>query len=109
MDNVYSQLTSSLNDVESCLKELALWSDTEPPADALASIQPFAVDTLEFVEWLQFIFLPRLHFMIGARETLPENCGIAPMAETYFGGSFLDVDESIAVLAVIDSLLSESV
>jgi uncharacterized protein YqcC (DUF446 family) len=109
VDNLSLQLISYLNDVEIYLKELGLWSDTEPSVEALSSTEPFAVDTLEFVEWLQFILIPRLQSLVEMAALLPGNCGIAPMAETYFCGSCHDAGKLINVLSDIDSLLSESV
>ena len=66
------------------MRDIGLWSDLIPSDEALASTQPFAVDTLEFVEWLQFIFLPRMKNLVETGSPLPSNCGIAPMAEEYF-------------------------
>lgn len=109
MDNVSLQLISYLHDIEVNLKELKLWSDAAPSVEALSSTEPFAVDTLEFVEWLQFIFLPRLQSLVEVAAPLPKNCGITPMAETYFQACPYDAGKLIAVLSAIDLLLSEGV
>ena len=106
MDNVSLQLISYLHDVEVNLKELKLWSDTTPSVEALSSDEPFAVDTLEFVEWLQFIFLPRLQNLVEVAAPLPGNCAITPMAETYFQTCSYDAGNLMAVLSAIDALLS---
>lgn len=95
-----------LIDIEAELRVLQLWEAEAPTPEALASIQPFALDTLNFAQWLQFIFIPRLYAMIEAEAPLPGNCGVAPMAEQYF--SVLNVHSAplISHLQRVDSLLT---
>lgn len=57
-----------------------LWSAQHPGDEALASTQPFAVDTLDFEQWVQFIYLPRLKVMANVGK-LPDNVCVCPMAE----------------------------
>ncbi len=97
-----------LLDVEYELRRLELWERQSPPAEALASTQPFAVDTLTFPQWLQFIFIPRLHSLIEAEQPLPTTSGVAPMAEVYFQALTLDGDILVNYLRRIDRVLSDS-
>jgi len=69
-----------LIDIEGELKRLDLWQSSRPSAAALESQQPFAMDTLEFHQWLQFIMLPRLQALIDGRHPLPKNIAVSPMA-----------------------------
>ncbi|PHS74623.1 MAG: pseudouridine synthase [Porticoccus sp.] len=96
MSEVRRQLTIRLFAVEQHLRDLDVWSDSAPSPEALASDQPFAIDTLEFVEWLQFIFLPRMQDLVQRGAPLPAACGIAPMAEEYFRGLSIAREDSIA-------------
>lgn len=73
-----------LDAVEAELRALQEWRTTPPSADALASTAPFCVDTLTLPEWLQFVFLPRMRWLLDMAQPLPGQCGIAPMAEEYF-------------------------
>jgi len=95
-----------LIDIEKELRVLQLWEADAPSAEALASTQPFAVDTLNFAQWLQFIFIPRLYLMIEAEAALPTNCGVAPMAEQYFSVQNLPSAQLITSLRKIDTLLT---
>ena len=54
-------IAAQLIDLEAALRQLNLWSDEAPSQEALSSEQPFAMDSLEFEEWLQFIFLPTIY------------------------------------------------
>lgn len=95
-----------LIDVEASLRQMNLWQDEPPPAEALASTQPFCIDTLGFDQWLQFIFLPTMYQLIENGQTLPTECAIAPMAEEYFRGSELPTQALEQALAEVDKLLT---
>ncbi len=102
-----TEVAEVLIDIEAQLRQLGQWHKVRPTAEALASDQPFCVDTLTFPQWLQFIFLPTLYGMLEEGQALPERCGIAPMAEEYFRGTGLGSNELVAALLRIDTLLSE--
>lgn len=106
MSEPHLRLAEMLIDVEKELRELRLWQSESPPPEALASTQPFAVDYLNFAQWLQFIFIPRLYVMIEARAPLPTNCGVAPMAEEYFSVLNLHSEPLVGHLRRIDLLLT---
>jgi uncharacterized protein YqcC (DUF446 family) len=104
--DVTTRLAGLLIDVEAELRQLGLWDRVPPPPEALASTQPFCVDTLVLPQWLQFIFLPTLYAMLAEGRDLPGQCGIAPMAEEYFRGTGLGTDALLAALVRIDELLT---
>ena len=106
MSNVHIAIAEVLIDIEKELRELQLWDSEMLSEEALASEQPFAVDTMTFPQWLQFIFLPRMYFLIEKNIQLPANCGIAPMAEEYFSVLNLPSLPLIMHLQKIDALLS---
>lgn len=93
-----------LSELESVLKQHNLWSAQPPHPSCLSSQVPFAVDSLTFCEWLQFIFLPNLTAMSEQGQAFPE-MQVAPAAEVYLpqqvasGGQ-----EVIAVLKQLDAL-----
>ena len=103
---VHTSVAAVLIDIEAELRRLDEWDATPPSAAALASTQPFAVDTLTLPQWLQFVFLPTMYGLIEARAQLPERCGIAPMAEEYFSASARDVKPLLKALETVDALLS---
>ena len=78
-----TEVAEVLIDVEAHLRQLGHWDKVPPSSNALASDQPFCVDTLTLPQWLQFIFLPTIYGMLDSGEALPARCGIAPMAEEY--------------------------
>ena len=95
-----------LIDIEAQLRQLGLWEREPPPPQALASDQPFSVDTLTLPQWLQFIFLPTLYRLLAEGQPLPGRCGIAPMAEEYFRGLALASATLEQTLLKMDRMLS---
>jgi uncharacterized protein YqcC (DUF446 family) len=102
-----TEIAEVLIDIEAQMRQLGQWDKVPPSAAALASDQPFCVDTLTLPQWLQFIFLPTLYRMMEAGEPLPSRSGIAPMAEEYFRGTGLMSAELEAALLKVDELLSK--
>lgn len=101
-----TEVAEVLIDIEAQLRQLGQWDKISPSTEALASSQPFCVDTLTLPQWLQFIFLPTLYQMLEDEQALPERCGIAPMAEEFFRGSGLATNELVSALLRMDDLLS---
>jgi len=106
MSDKHISVAEILIDLEKELRELRLWEFESPSAEALASTQPFAIDTLDFPQWLQFIFIPRLYLMVEQRLPLPSVSGVKPMAEEYFGQLRLNSAALIVHLEKMDKLLS---
>lgn len=81
MDERFHALAEQLLLIERELRVLGMWNTTPPAQEALASCEPFCVDTLAFEEWLQWIFLPRMKVILENDEALPAASGILVMAE----------------------------
>ncbi len=103
---MHTQISEILIDIEAQLRQLGLWDRIPPSSQALASKEPFCVDTLTLPQWLQFVFIPTLYQMIEDEVALPERCGITPMAEEFFRGSDLPIQELLMALEKIDDILS---
>lgn len=95
-----------LMDLECEMRTLGLWEQETPSPEALASTQPFAVDTLSFPQWVQFIFIDRMLVLVETRDELPDRCGIAPMSEEYFRNSPISGGNVTAIFHSLDVLLS---
>lgn len=102
---MHTQVAATLMDIEGELRRLSLWEAEAPDEQALASTQPFALDTLTLPQWLQWIFLPTMQQLTEERRPLPAKCGITPMAEEYFRGQNLPITGLLDALETIDRLL----
>ena len=101
-----TDIAELLIDIEAELRQLGLWDRLPPSPEALASDQPFSIDTLTLPQWLQFIFLPTIYRLLEEGQPLPGRCSIAPMAEEYFRGMSLASGALERALLQVDELLS---
>ena len=86
MDARFPKIADHLLLIERELRALGWWDEVEPSAEALSSVEPFSVDTLDFEQWLQWIFLPRMKMILEQDLPLPNASGIQEMAEMVFAG-----------------------
>ena len=101
------QLLALLNDLEAELSDKSLWSDIAPSETALNSLVPFAIDTLTFSQWLQFIFIPKMSMLVQQNLPLPRTMLVLPMAEESFKNIAVDSAGLLVIIGRIDRLLSD--
>lgn len=77
----HQQVQAQLQLIERCLKETELWQSVPPDGEAFASNEPFCVDTMTPLQWLQWVFLPRMQALLDAAAPLPGSLAIAPYYE----------------------------
>jgi uncharacterized protein YqcC (DUF446 family) len=103
---VRDELSLLLQTLESELRGQGRWNDHPPSPVALHSTEPFAVDTLDFDQWLQWILLPKMNQLLLRQLPLPSTCAIQPMAEEVYrddaGGARIT-----QILGEIDALLTD--
>lgn len=100
------RVTDALLRIEIELRQLGVWQLEPLPPEAFQSTQPFCLDTMEFTQWLQFVFLDRMKVLIEGGHPLPAVSGIAPMAEEHFRGREKAGQSLVKVLKDMDRLLS---
>lgn len=103
-----AQINGLLRELEQELRLLDLWESRRFAPEELVSALPFAVDVLTFPQWLQLIFIVRMNELLEQGLALPSVSGMEPMAEEYFKQAGIDGGRVSAVLARLDSLLSEA-
>jgi len=102
------QLVSELlNELESAMRQKNLWQTERPSEQALASTAPFAIDTLNFSQWLQFIFIAKMGTLLQLNLALPTAMAIAPMAVEYFKVQKESCPEIVALITRIDLTINE--
>jgi uncharacterized protein YqcC (DUF446 family) len=106
-DTRYTQVGSLLIDIECELRRAGFWSSELPSPEALASVEPFCVDTLDFHQWLQFVLIPRMRELIETRAPLPSACNITAMAEEVWA-SDNSTQAIITSLLAFDTAINQS-
>ncbi|WP_417311833.1 YqcC family protein [Ectopseudomonas khazarica] len=108
MDARVNALAEHLLLIECELRVLGWWQEQAPSAEALASQEPFCVDTLTFEQWLQWIFLPRMKQLLEADAALPSVSGIQPMAEMVYREQSGVARRLLELLGEFDRLLTRT-
>lgn len=85
---------------------MGFWEECPPSHDALNSVLPFCYDTLNLMQWVQFVLVVRLKALIEATEPLPRQCEIAPYAEEALRFVEKDTDRLLQLLRELDRLLT---
>lgn len=108
MSDTPTTLREQLQQLEVELRAASLWSVQPPPPEAMASTMPFMYDTLRIEEWLQWVFVPRLHALLDANAGLPGNCSVQPLAEHEWTNRLPHGahGKALKLLAAIDATLS---
>jgi uncharacterized protein YqcC (DUF446 family) len=104
--SIYSKCAQLLLQLEQDLKHVNLWSDQIPTEQQLNSTEPFALDTLAFEQWLQFIFIPKMTHLVNINSQLPNNLVIHPMAEESFKNKVDEFKQLLNTIKSIDLLFS---
>ncbi|RPE03477.1 YqcC family protein [Candidatus Pantoea deserta] len=100
-------LLQRLDQLEMLMRDHQHWQTTPPSASALASSQPFCLDTLEPLEWLQWVLIPRMRALIAARQPLPQNFAVAPYFEVALASSTPGHAALLRCLTQLDALFSD--
>ena len=75
---LHDSVRDRLRAIEALLRETEHWQETAPDSSAFASDKPFCLDTLEPLEWLQWVLIPRMHQLLESGQPLPQNFAVAP-------------------------------
>jgi len=96
-----------LQQVEAVMREHGHWQTQSPEADAFASTQPFFLDTLAPLEWLQWVLIPRFQTLIASGASLPHGFAITPYYEQALPPTTAGYAALLATLNQFDALFQE--
>lgn len=99
-------LLALITNLETEMREVDLWEYQAPPASVFESELPFFYDTMNFAQWLQWVFVVRFKAILEGGHPLPPSCEVAPMAEEYFKQLDLYADPILGLLRRFDEQFS---
>ncbi|MGY2292978.1 YqcC family protein [Pseudomonas sp. SDO528_S397] len=108
MDVRFPAIAEQLLLIERELRVQGWWDDVPPSAEALSSVEPFSVDTLDFNQWLQWIFLAKMKHILEQNLPLPNASGILEMAEQVYSDRPLESLGLRAALKKFDQLIVDA-
>jgi uncharacterized protein YqcC (DUF446 family) len=101
--NRYAQAAQKISEIEAEMKRIGYWSPDPLPEEAYDFQQAFAMDTMAFSQWLQFVFIPRVREIIEEHGTFPSNSMVAAQAVREFDGDW-DASQLLSLLSEFDDL-----
>lgn len=104
----YQEMASLMQILETELRRLQLWTGMPPSPQAMSSVMPFMYDTLQFHEWLQWVFIPRTRALMDAGRALPGNCHIHPLAEHQLAKLDIETGALLEIILHIDTSMNQS-
>jgi uncharacterized protein YqcC (DUF446 family) len=101
----HREVASRLNDIESEMKRIGYWREAPLPPGMYQFSQAFAMDTMPFACWLQFIFIPRVRSIIETNGDFPPTSMVAAQAVREFDGE-PGTGPLVSALGKFDALFS---
>ena len=102
----YEEARSRIDAIEAEMKKIGFWSDKPLLAEMYNFSQAFAMDTMPFVLWLQFIFIPRVRDIIANQGEFPRSSMVATQAIREFDGLH-EASDLISLLVRFDSFVRD--
>jgi uncharacterized protein YqcC (DUF446 family) len=103
---LHDSVRDRLHAIEALLRETNHWQENAPDSSAFASGQPFCLDTLEPLEWLQWVLIPRMRQLIASGMPLPQNFAVAPYYEMALDNAHPVREPVLAELLLLDVLFA---
>jgi uncharacterized protein YqcC (DUF446 family) len=103
--NRYAQAAAKIAEIEVEMKRTGYWSPDPLPEEAYDFQQAFAMDTMAFSQWLQFILIPRVQEIIEQKGTFPSESMVAAQAVREFDGDGT-ASQLVTLLSEFDDLFS---
>lgn len=105
MNNIQQRAAAAADAVEGEMRRIGMWQTEPPPEDAYSFKMAFAMDTMAFSQWLQFIFLPRVREIIEEGGAFPASSSVAAQAAREFDG-VPEASGLVELLAAFDALFN---
>ena len=95
-----------LNDIQKVMSKVGAWQTIPPAPEKLMSVEPFSIDTLSFVEWLQWIYIARLRAIIDAGGQLPSGAQVYPYAVEALKGDTSSIPGLLNLIQQLDEAMA---
>lgn len=102
----YETVAAKISEIEAEMKRVGLWQEKPLDPEQYNFTRAFAMDTMSFDQWLQFIFIPRVKQIIETRGEFPPSSMVAAQAVREFDGSTFETDRLQSLLSEFDRLFN---
>src|SRR5215467_11009020 len=91
-----------VDQIEEEMRKIGFWQEQRLRPEQLSFKKAFAMDTMTFAQWLQFVFVPRVRDAVAAN-SFPSSSSVGVQAVREFDGD-TDADRLIQLLSEFDAL-----
>ncbi len=84
--NIHAQVARKIAEIEAEMKVIGYWQTEPLPDQAYDFRQAFAMDTMAFSQWLQFVLIPRVADIVERQGDLPAESIVGAQAVREFDG-----------------------
>lgn len=102
----YAQIETQIQRIEAALHDIDLYGAQRPDDRAFESTNPFCYDTMQFLEWLQWVMFPKTRELLAKNLPLPTFCEIHPLAEEEFKLYPEDTESLLEEIGKLDQLFN---
>src|SRR5207244_12645283 len=92
-----------IDEIEQEMKRIGYWRNEPLPPEMYDFHRAFAMDTMPFSYWLQFIFIPRVRSIIAERGQFPTSSMVGAQAVREFDGDD-EANHLVSLLSSFDAL-----
>ena len=102
MTSLQQKAAQYADQIEAEMRKVGLWQNQPLHPGQMDFKQAFAMDTMTFSQWLQFVFLPRVREAV-ASNNFPNGSSVGAQAVREFDG-FSEADQLVTLLSEFDAL-----
>jgi uncharacterized protein YqcC (DUF446 family) len=88
--------------IEREMRSIGYWQNQPLRPEQMKFTQAFAMDTMTFTQWLQFVFLPRVREAVASNQ-FPSGSSVGTQAVREFDGD-VNADRLVTLLSEFDAL-----
>jgi uncharacterized protein YqcC (DUF446 family) len=92
----------AVDKIEAERKRIGFWQNTPPTPAQMNFKKAFAMDTMAYSQWLQFVFLVRVREAIASKQ-FPSSSSVGAQAVREFDGD-AEANELVTLLSEFDAL-----
>ena len=102
MQPAYNAVEQQIDAIEAEMKRIGYWRAEPLPPEMYDFKQAFAMDTMPFTAWLQFVFIPRVRGIIAEKGAFPTQSMVGAQAVCEFDGD-ANADSLVGLLGEFDA------
>jgi uncharacterized protein YqcC (DUF446 family) len=97
-----------VDEIEHEMRRIRLWQDQPLAREKYNFTKAFAMDTMSYDQWLQFVFIPRVREIVSTAGQFPESSSVGAQAIREFD-TYPDSERLVTLLCEFDRLFQHGV